>query len=261
MAKSPTITNPVFNKDQGSSKSSFNLAPQSNPFNAIFETPVLDEKLANSIDRIMVALAAPENAEEQVRHDTIQLKNIAVEIKGIEKQGVLLIGERLFKAREIFGHYEKGNESFSSWLNIVFKHRSTAYNFLSYYELYKSLPNIELRNRLKEMPHKAAYILASRKGDITKKTEVIEKYSELRADEIIAILQDVFPPAIRKEQKRTSAYTIISAVRINLKKLISRKRSLESDEVVAIEECKSLLDALLAAKTLPGSAVIAEPSN
>jgi hypothetical protein len=214
MAKPPILNNPAFNKHQGDQKANFHLAPQANPFNAIFETPTLDEKTANAIDRLMVELATPEKTEEEISQDAMQLKNLSVEVKAIEKQGVLLIGERLFKAREIFGKYEKGHESFSSWLNLVFKHRSSAYNFLSYYELYKALPNHDLRARLKEMPHKAAYVLAARKGDISKKTEVIEKYSQLRADEILSILQDVFPPAMRKEDKRSSASILIKVIRL-----------------------------------------------
>jgi hypothetical protein len=104
------------------------------------------------------------------------------------------------------------------------------------------------------MPHKAAYVLAARKGDISKKTEVIEKYSQLRADEILSILQDVFPPAMRKEDKRSSASILIKVIRVNLKKLISKKRNLENDDLAAIEECKSLLNALLEAKTLTSTA-------
>lgn len=83
-----------------------------------------------------------------------------------------------------------------------------------------------------------------------KVSEVIEKYSELRADEIISILQEMFPVAARKENKRASATSLIHVVRVSLKKLISRKRALQDSALKAIEECKSLLNALLDGQTI-----------
>ena len=254
MAKSTLIKNPAFNKTESAPKPGFNLAPQTNSFNSIFETPQLDEKTSDSIDRIMLEIASPDQSEEEIRQDTAQLKMIACEVKAIEKQGVLLIGERLFKARAIFGRYERGKESFTSWLNLVFKNPSSAWNVLSYYELYKSLPTRDLQSKLKEMPHRAAYMLASRKGDLNKKSEIIEKYAELRADEIISILQEVFPSAMRKEMKQNTANTLIKVIRINLKKLIAKKQNLAKNDFLAIRECKSLITALLEGKTLDTSA-------
>lgn len=248
MAKAKTlITNPVFQKNL-ESKPGFNVVSQANPFNSIFEIQPLDEKTLHAIDRLMYELVKPENAnEEQVRNDLAQLKTITLEVKAIEKQGVLLIGERLFKAREILGKYGRGIESFTAWLNITFKHRSTAYNVLSYYELYKMLPNPELQKKLKEMPHKAAYVLASRKGEIEQKVEIVEKCHEMRADDIIAIIQDKFPILVKNEKKASIPDVLIDTIRTSLRKLLNRKRSLKDSHFTAIAECQNLLDAILQA--------------
>lgn len=252
MAKSKAISNPAFQRN-AEAKSGFHLAPQVNPFTSIFETPTLDEKVANAIDRLMLNMVNPELAadEELIRKDTIQLKSITAEVKAIEKQGILLIGERLYKAREILGRYgRKGNEGFSAWLKIAFKHFSTAYNAISYYELYKALLKPDLQNKLKEMPNKAAYVLASRKGDIEQKAEIVEKYADLRADEIITIIQDKFPTVLAKEKAKSSVTGLILSIRLNLKKLLSKKKHLGDSDLKTISECRDLLDAILETKFL-----------
>jgi len=241
-------TNPVFKKKhtEESEEPRFHLINTSNSFNSIFDTQLLDDKTANALDRLMHDLVSPEtNDTEKVRDDLIQLKAITGEVKAIEKQGVLLIGERLFKARRIIGRYERSNEGFKTWLNIAFKNRSTAYNILAYYELYTTLPSPELQKRLKEMPHKAAYILASRKGELLQKTAIIEKYSEMKADEIIAIVQTQFPPLFKKELKQSVPDALIDTIRASLRKLIAKKRSLKANHVTAILDCQNLLKALL----------------
>ena len=71
------------------------------------------------------------------------------------------MGNVFLRPGKFSGSMEEASNPHSTWLNITFKHRSTAYNVLAYYELYKTLPNTELQKKLKEMPHKAAYVLAS----------------------------------------------------------------------------------------------------
>ena len=239
------ITNPIF-QQKISENTSFNLVSQANPFNSIFDTQLLDDKTVNALDRLMHELVTPgtDNAE-RVREDLIKLKALTVEVKAIEKQGVLLIGERLFKARELIGKYERGTDGFKAWLNIAFKHRSSAYNILAYYELYKTLPTPELQKRLKEMPHKAAYILAARKGELEQKAEIINKYCDMRADEIIAIVQTQFPPLFKKEPKQSAPDALIDTIRMSLRKLIAKKRSLKETHLAAIADCQNLLKALL----------------
>lgn len=242
MAKN-LISNAAFQK-KSTPKTDFTLISQTNSFNSIFGTKPLDEKTSNAIDRLVYDLVTPENAsEEKIRSDLTQLKNITLEVKAIEKQGILLIGERLFKAREILGRFKKDTDSFKAWLNIVFKNRSSAYNILAYYELYNTLPQ-NLQSKLKEMPYRAAYILASRKGEIEEKYEIVEKYSEMKADEIIAIVQDKFP-SIKKDAKQSIPTNLIDVVRSSLKRLILRKSSLTERHFAAISECQTLLQALI----------------
>jgi hypothetical protein len=247
MAKT-IVSNPVFQRKTASEPGtdSFNLVPQINPFSSIFDLQSLDDKTAQAIELLVHDLNPPETDNiEALRADIVRLKNITVEVQAIEKQGVLLVGERLFKAREILGRWSQGSDSFRNWLNIVFKHRSSAYNVLAFYDLHQILPSPELQKKLKEMPHKAAYVLAARKGEIEAKAEIVEKHFHLKADEIIAIVQDKFPSS-KKESKQSVPDALIDTIRTGLRKLIAKRHSLKKGHFTAIAECQNLIEVLLA---------------
>ncbi|WP_213319173.1 CT583 family protein [Chlamydiifrater volucris] len=128
------------------------------------------------------------------------IKQLTGQIKGIQKQGVLLIGEKIFKVRDILRQIGCFDTSFTKWISLVFPTKSSAYNALAYYELYSSLPDHELRRKFQSIPYKTAYILASRKADIKRKISVMEIIHGMENEVAITTLNQ-FMPSSRKAGK------------------------------------------------------------
>ncbi len=55
------------------------------------------------------------------------------------------------------------------------------------------------------MPQRAAYSLANRKGDIQGKIDIIDKYFDLKSNELISIVQKEFSIGITEVEKRLMA--------------------------------------------------------
>ncbi|WP_348660535.1 CT583 family protein [Chlamydiifrater volucris] len=130
------------------------------------------------------------------------IKQITGQIKGIQKQGVLLIGEKIFRVRQILKEMGCFETSFTDWVSLVFPTKSSAYNALAYYELYISLPDKALRKKFQSIPYKAAYMLASRKADMKKKISVVEVIQGMGNETAIDALNQ-FIPSLRKEREAT----------------------------------------------------------
>jgi hypothetical protein len=152
---------------------------------------------------------------ESIRLDVDQLARITQEVKAIKKQEMLLIGERISLARDIFKKYkEKG---FRRWLESTFGSFKTGYNYLSFYDLYLSIPE-SLQDLLKEMPAKAAYVLASKKVSIEQKAEIVKEHSKESAKSIIASIHDAFGLDVPVKKNPSN----IDIVLVELEKQIGR---------------------------------------
>ena len=195
----------------------FNLVPQVNSFNSVFNTQPLDSKESNEIERLLINNVQPDG-KESVEKDIEQLKLITSEIKAIGRQGTILMGERVHRARELLKAYKDG--TFTKWLESTFGTRKTAYNMLAYYELYTALPHDDLRERLKKLPQRAAYILASRDGDLDIKAEIISEYHDRTHDELVVLIQEKLPVALGdKRVVKTSNEKLIFMIRELVQKL------------------------------------------
>lgn len=146
-------------------------------------------------------------SEDQVNEDLHKALEISASIKVITQQSVLLIGERIKKAQVIMAHYKVG--MFNKWLLLVFGNKATPYNFLRFFNLYNSIDDLEMRNRLEEIPKKAAYKLASRKGELSAKIEVLktvvtskQNNNNLKASVLEKMIDQKFP--IDEEDNRSS---------------------------------------------------------
>lgn len=204
--------NPAF---KGSTQSSFNLVPKTNNMDSFFQVQELDQKEKTSIEKLLVDYYAPEKREEKdVTADLQDLSQMTAEIKAIGKQGLLLIGERVAKAREILKSYRDG--AFTKWLEGTFGSIRTGYNMLGYYELYHALPEDSLREYLKKIPQKVVYILASRNGALETKADIIREYHDLRAEEFIMLIREKLPSDLADNRgKRTINQTLIEALAVS----------------------------------------------
>jgi hypothetical protein len=244
MSKSSVFENKAFQKTS-SGGVGFNLAPRVNSFNSIFETKPLDETESNRIERLLVdSYVAGSIDEEQVERDLNQLKLITSEIRAIGRQGTVLMGERVHKAKEVLKPYKDG--TFTRWLESTFGTRKTGYNVLSYFELYRDLPQVDLKEKFKKMPLRAAYVLASREVDLDSKASIIRDCHELNHSELVAIIQDRLPASHESNRAQKSfVERLIVQIRDNAKKLEKRKDVLNDVNRIALEEAKQLIDSLL----------------
>jgi hypothetical protein len=208
MSNLTLFSNPAF-QTQNSQPNKFNLVTHANTFNAVFNTQPLEESEAINLEKMLFEnLRLDLISEDEARQNINQLKQITAEIKSIGQQGAILMGERIYKAREILKSYKDG--TFTKWLELTLGSKKTGYNLLAYYELYNELPNETLKENFKKIPQKAAYILASRDGDIQKKAGIINSYHNLRAQEIISLIQEEFPSKNIKTKKKFDSKIIYS---------------------------------------------------
>lgn len=224
---------------------SFNLVNQTSSFQSVFDTKPLDEKEALALEKLLVDNYQPGGdapTEEQVQVDVEQLKRLTAEIRAIGKQGVVLMGERVYKARDLLKLYRDG--TFTKWLEAAFGNRKTGYNLLSYYELHKDLPP-QLRENLKRIPQRCAYILASRDGAFETKQEILRQYSDLPLKELDLLIKDRLPAAKGDRRTRKSSNAkLIEGLKEIAYRLEARKAELTEQEIdEVLEQARVIMDA------------------
>lgn len=242
MSKPSVFSNPAFqvNAPQG-----FNPINTTTSFNSVFDVKPLESVEATRIEKLLVDNFQPGKIpDNQVTVDVDTLKSITADIKAIGRQGTVLIGERVYKAKELLKPYKDG--TFTKWLESTFGTRKTGYNMLSYYELYQDLPDAELKEKFKKIPQRIAYALASRKGEIDKKMEIIRDSNGMEQDDLVACIKETFPvSSTDKRSGKDSNSRFIMAVRELLKKLEVRKDSLTEQNKKELESLKSIIDDLI----------------
>jgi hypothetical protein len=228
------FSNPAFN----SVASGFNLVPAINSFSSIFGPIQLDEKDSQTIEQLLNECPV---SESQTEKDIVEMKRLTAEIKSIGRQGLVLIGERVYKAREILKPY--GDGSFTQWLIDTFQSRRTGYNYLAYYEFYQELPNQELKEGFKRLPQKSAYKLASRKGNFELKYKIVRDCHHLPIDEIDAIIENMLPVDIG-DQRRRKQPQLIDDVLQSLYQIQNMR--LSKEELGKLAQCQELIEAIIA---------------
>jgi len=248
MSKPSVITNTAF-QQKPPMAAGFNLVNQTNSFNSVFDVKPLDYQEDIQLQKILhenflTVGAGKEKENAKLSQDWDEMKTITSQIKAIGKQGTVLIGERVFKAREILKSYKDG--TFTKWLELAFGTRKTGYNMLAYYELYNALPHADLKDNFKKIPQKTAYILASRDGDLDKKADIIREYHDLSHEELVILIQDKFPVASSdKRASKDSNSRFIATVRDALEKLQKRKSDLTQEDKVELKKLKALIDSII----------------
>jgi translation initiation factor 1 (eIF-1/SUI1) len=202
---------------------------------------------SSHIEKLLVDNYIPvEGVEDQVIEDIDKLKKITAEIKTISKQSIILQGERIQTAREILRKYGDGQNTFTQWVEKTYNNRRTAYNILSYYELYKGLPGESYRIKMKQMPLQAAYTLASREGDAGVKADLIQNYDGERQQDMIMLIQDRLPLSTSDRRKRKAANVrMLDEMEKLGSTLEKRKHSLSEDQRKRAHELLQNLHKLL----------------
>jgi len=163
-------------------------------FAGVFKVTPISKTEAASLELL---LKKYKKEETSISEDLKKLTAITSEVKAISNQAVILHGERIKLAQELFKKYQDG--AFSAWLLKTYGNRQTPYNFLQYHELYSSLPK-SARSVIDEMPRQAIYSLSSRSIPQEEKVAFIEKYQGETKSELLERLRDSFP--LPKKDKR-----------------------------------------------------------
>lgn len=220
----------------------FNLYSQNDPVQSFFGVKQLDENESGIIEKIILDNVESNVSEDQVSKDIGMLKTISSEIKSINGQAVLLIGERIDKVRSLLKAYKTG--TFVQWIDSTFDSRRTAYNMLSYYDMYQNLP-ISAKDPFQKIPHKAAYALASRNGDIEKKAGLVVELQNLKTNEMMLKIQEQFPSSSKLIESKDANEKMIESMRSTLKILFEKKDSFSEKNKNDLFEVISLLEKLV----------------
>ena len=155
----------------------------------------LSGEVSSKIQNLLEKSAEAGNLSiDEIDNDHKKLENITTEIHAIDKQSIILHGERIQKAQQVLKKYRDG--TFTKWLDIVYGNRQSPYRMLKYYELFLKLEKDE-QQLISDMPKQAAYVLACRNGEVEKKIEIIKEHHSDKPNDIIRIVQDTFP--LKKE--------------------------------------------------------------
>lgn len=147
---------------------------------------------------LLTLLEKFQTEQAEIKSDLKSLLSITAEIKAISNQAVILHGQRIKKVQSILKNYRDG--AFSAYLMKTYGNRQTPYNFMHYYELYKSLP-AQLQMIIDEMPRQAIYSLSSRNASQEKKVAFIENFQGETKAELLEKLRHSFP--LREKDKRS----------------------------------------------------------
>lgn len=180
--------------------------------------------------------------ENNISEDLKFLSTITSEVKAISNQALILHGERIKRAQELFKKYRDG--AFSNWLLKAYGNRQTPYNFMQYYELYTALPK-KLQGIVDEMPRQAIYSLSSRNVSQEKKVEFVKEYKGESKTELLEKLRTSFPLAKQDKRNPNKTKSVLDLLN-RAKKLMRQERFVPSqDEKVELKALVKEINALL----------------
>lgn len=206
----------------------------------------VDANEANDIEELLLEndCYAYGRHSERIKEDTEQLKLITSEIKSIGQQGIALMGERVHRARELLKAYKDG--TFTKWLESTFGTRKTGYNLLSYHKLYTSLPP-ESRERLISLPPSTAYILASRRGDIEVKADIINEHHDKhkKHGELVTIIQEKLPIPSKDKRRVQGNKKLLAEISKSIQKLQVCRDTFTDDDKMSVEKMSAMMTELI----------------
>lgn len=216
-----------------------------NSFRAMFDPHELAEAEINNLKLIFEESATESTHEEEIDKDFSQLLQITSELKAIQKQAVILVGERICAVRDIFKRHGGEGIGFTAWLSIAFNAKKTAYNAMAYFELYSALPTEELKTKMKQMPVKVSYVLASRKAPEKLKFSIIDSYQGEKQREMLDRIEEHMPIQGDKRSLRTLGEKAVDDLERIIETIMRRKKHIHSQERTRIDNALHMLEELI----------------
>lgn len=206
-----------------------------NPIQEIFSLRAPSEEEKQKLFLVLSPHLKEEDFSEKLKEDIEKIAKLSLECSSIQKQGVLLLGEKITQAKETFHQYSGFKALFSTWIKNTFSSEKTAYNALAFYELYLELKEEELKEKLKKMPLKASYILASKKGDIEEKKAIIQANYLEKSEEILSEISKKFPLAEDdKRQKKASVSSLLKKMSLLLEAITLQTKDIKADDLAIL---------------------------
>lgn len=209
-------------------------------FGGLFKEPELTEQENQLLREIL--LEGQEVECLDIEKDLAQLRHITKEIKAIHTQAILLHGERIKQAQVLLKTYKEG--AFSRWLVAAYGNRQTPYNFLQFFEFFQTL-SIDLKKKAEQMPRQAIYSLATRKGPLAQKQQILLTAEGKTKNELLAEIRVLFP--LNEQDKRKSPpYSQLFLSLVSLEKEILQKIPLLStkEKGLLLEKAQRVIDLL-----------------
>ncbi len=192
-------------------------------FSGAFQVNPISKEERASLQTLLEKYQIDKN---NISEDLKFLTTITSEVKAISTQAVILHGERIKRAQELFKKYHDG--AFSNWLLKTYGNRQTPYNFMQYYELYSALPK-KLQSIVDEMPRQAIYSLSSRSASQEKKVAFVKEYNGESKTELLEKLRSSFPLAKQDKRNPNKTKSVLDLLK-RAKKMMNDDRFVPSNE-------------------------------
>ena len=216
-----------------------------NSFRAMFDPHELADIEIDNLKMIFEESSTSSTHEEEIDKDFSQLVQITSELKAIQKQAVILVGERICAVREIFKRHGGEGIGFTAWLSLAFNAKKTAYNAMAYYELYSVLPTDDLKTKMKQMPVKVSYVLASRKAPEKLKFSIIDSYQGEKQREMLDRIEEHMPIQGDKRSLRTLGEKAVDDLERIIETIMRRKKHIHESEKTRIDHALHMLEDLI----------------
>lgn len=201
------------------------VAQESPNFRQEFIAASLSKEEDNAIQLLLYDEFTPNNEESVIAVDYKTLSILTQQIHAIDRQSILLHGERIQGAQDLLKKYKEG--SFTSWLLLTYGNRQTPYRMLRFYELFQEIERKD-RPLLEKMPKKAAYSLAMRDGDLNKKIEIIRDHYHEEPAQILQAIRAILPlsEGDRRVKHKCNDEVILRTIEDGIRTLKKRKNEL-----------------------------------
>ncbi len=204
--------------------------------------PVAREEKEALFHELVQILGEEESDKRKLEADFDQLALLSQACRAIQKQGIILVGEKIDQARSLFFGYEKSRALFSTWIKKTFSSEKSAYNALAFYQFYRQIEADADKEKFKKMPLKASYALASREGAIEEKILFIQNQYHKKNEEILNEIQSRFPLSDQDHRKKKKPlFTKLCQIEDDLDRLVQGHPFLSQEEKAIVERLQNRL--------------------
>lgn len=175
-------------------------------------------------------------SHKQVEGDFSELRQTTLNIRQIQGQSFIQIGEKIQKTRELLKKYPNSNAGLTQWIEMVFGSQRTGFNILSLYEFFQKTKSKKIREKIVSIPLKAAYQIASREVGLKEKQEFVKDFEGQSSGEWLRGISERFPKEKIIKEKKLSNKSHFNRIRISIYELKRRKKYFTDEDFEILQE-------------------------